>query len=64
MIPVPIKVTAPRIVAVSPSVAISPSPKNNKKNIIWPVPPKFYSNSDTCKVKILLENKNKSGIYM
>jgi group I intron endonuclease len=35
-----------------------------KKNIIWPVPPKFYSNSDTCKVQILLENQNKSGIYM
>jgi len=29
-----------------------------------PVPPKFYSNSDTYKAQILSENKNKSGIYM
>ena len=37
---------------------------NNKNNNSVIVPVKFYSNSDTCKVKILLENKNKSGIYM
>jgi hypothetical protein len=28
------------------------------------IPIKIYSNSDTCKVQILEENKNKSGIYM
>ena len=28
------------------------------------MPEKFYPNSDTCKEKILSENKNKSGIYM
>jgi len=39
---------------------------NNKNNRSVPIPPqeKFYSNSDTCKVQILDENKNKSGIYM
>jgi excinuclease UvrABC nuclease subunit len=25
---------------------------------------KVYPNSDTCKVKILLENQNRAGIYM
>jgi hypothetical protein len=29
-----------------------------------PAPVKFYPNSDTCKAKILSDNKNKSGIYM
>ena len=49
--------------------------KNNKNNLISISPPapseiknkvpeKFYPNSDTCKEKIFLENKNKSGIYM
>jgi len=39
---------------------------NNKNNRSVPIPPpeKFYSNSDTCKVQILDENKKKSGIYM
>jgi hypothetical protein len=38
---------------------ISPSP-------LVPVatPAKYYPNSDTCKVKILSDNTNKSGIYM
>jgi group I intron endonuclease len=36
--------------------------KNNKNNPV--VSEKFYPNSDTCKEKILDENKNKSGIYM
>jgi hypothetical protein len=42
--------------------------KNNKKNNpsvpIPPPPEKFYSNSETYKAQILLENKGKSGIYM
>ena len=29
-----------------------------------PVPVKIYSNSETSKAQILLDNKNKSGIYM
>jgi hypothetical protein len=37
--------------------------KNNQNNPKVPVPAKFYSNSDTCKGKILSENKGKSGIY-
>jgi hypothetical protein len=28
------------------------------------VPAKSYPNSETCKAKILSENKNQSGIYM
>jgi hypothetical protein len=36
--------------------------KNNQNNPS--VPGKSYPNSDTCKAKILSENKNKAGIYM
>jgi excinuclease UvrABC nuclease subunit len=36
--------------------------KNNQNNPS--VPGKSYPNSDTCKAKILSDNKNKSGIYM
>jgi len=35
-----------------------------KNNPYPPVPEKSYSNSDAMKAKILLENKNKSGVYM
>jgi hypothetical protein len=43
-----------------PAPAASSVPSSPKP----PVPEKFYPNSDTCKEKILSENKNKSGIYM
>lgn len=38
-----------------------PSPKSLPEPT---VPDKIYPNSDTCKTKILSDNKNKSGIYM
>ena len=53
------------LISISPpappvsSVPIPPEPPVAEK-----VPPKYYSNLDTCKVKILSDNKNKSGIYM
>jgi hypothetical protein len=38
--------------------------KNNQNNPLPPVSVKYYPNSDTYKVQILSENKQKSGIYM
>ena len=55
--PVPIKVTAP----AASSVPISPA---SAPPVPVKVPAKLYPNSETSKAQILLENKNKSGIYM
>ena len=43
--------------SVSPDKISSGPPKP-------PVPVKIYPNTDICKNQILLENKDKSGIYM
>src|SRR5437588_488642 len=50
----------PPVPKEGPATSI-PSPKSLPEPT---VPVKFYPNSDTCKVQILSDNKNKSGIYM